>query len=123
MEGYLLVMLGGAIGVALRYGLAVWLQNWLHVGGFPWWTFAASVSGSFAIGLVMAGFLNGQLSGNVRLFLAVGILGGFTTFSSFSYETLGLLQRGEWWRAAAYVAGSVVLGFVAVLVAYRLVMR
>ncbi len=113
-------MLGGAIGSALRYGLAVGLQGWLHVGGFPWWTFAANILGSFLIGLVMAGFLNGSLAEGSRLFLAVGILGGFTTFSSFSYETLSLIQRGEGVKALVYVAASVVLGLLAVTLGFRL---
>lgn len=114
------VMLGGAIGSALRYSLAVWMQSWLHVAGFPWWTFAANVLGSFLIGLVMAGFLNNSLTENSRLFLAVGILGGFTTFSSFSYETLALVQRGDGLKALVYVASSLILGLLAVTLGFRL---
>ena len=112
-------MLGGAIGSALRYGLAVWMQGWGLPGGFPWWTLTANVLGSFAIGLVMAGFQNTQLSDNARLFLAVGILGGFTTFSSFSYETLVMIQQNRWDKALLYVSGSVVLGLLAVWLAYK----
>lgn len=112
-------MLGGAIGSAFRYGLAVWLQSWLHVGGFPWWTLIANVLGSFLIGLVMAGFLNGSLPEASRLFFAVGVLGGFTTFSSFSYETLTLLQKGETAKALLYVASSLLLGLLAVVAGFR----
>lgn len=110
-------MLGGALGSALRYGLAVWMQGWTGLG-FPWWTFTANVLGSLGIGLVMGAFLAGRIGEEARLFLAVGVLGGFTTFSSFSYETLALLQKGEGFRALIYVLGSVATGFFVVLLAF-----
>ena len=107
----LLVMLGGALGSALRYGLGAWVQAWTGPG-FPWST--------FLIGAVLRLSLEGGLSAEARLFLAVGLLGGYTTFSTFSWETLTLLQGGEWLRAWGYVLGSVVLGFAAVLAGYWL---
>lgn len=112
-------MVGGAIGSALRYGLALWMQGWGLAGGFPWWTLAANVLGSFAIGLVMAGIQTGPLSENARLFLAVGVLGGFTTFSSFSYETLAMIEQNRWDKAMLYVSLSVVFSLLAVWLAYR----
>ncbi|MER3480554.1 MAG: fluoride efflux transporter CrcB [Meiothermus sp.] len=119
MGRYLLVMLGGAIGAGLRYGLGAWIQG-LTGPSFPWSTLVINVSGSFLIGVVLRLSLEGNLSTEARLFLAVGILGGYTTFSTFSYETLTLIQQGEWLRALLYVTGSVVLGFGAVWLAYRL---
>jgi len=76
--------------------------------------------GSFLIGVVIRLSLEGALSGEGRLFLAVGVLGGFTTFSTFSYETLALLQDGEVGRALVYVLASVFLGLLLVLLGYRL---
>ncbi|GIW24570.1 fluoride efflux transporter CrcB [Meiothermus sp.] len=122
MERYLLVMLGGAIGAMLRYGLGAWVQG-LSGPGFPWSTFLINISGSFLIGVVLRQSLDGALSPEWRLFLAVGVLGGYTTFSTFSWETLTLVQQGEWLKAFLYVAGSVTLGFVLVFVAYRLAGR
>ncbi len=118
MERYLLVMLGGAIGAMLRYGLGAWVQGLLGPG-FPWSTFLINITGSLLIGLVLRLSLEGALSPEWRLFLAVGMLGGYTTFSTFSWETLTLVQQGEWFKAFLYVAGSVVLGFVLVWLAYR----
>jgi CrcB protein len=122
VERYLLVMLGGAIGAMLRYGLGAWVQG-LSGPGFPWSTFLINISGSFLIGVVLRQSLDGALSPEWRLFLAVGVLGGYTTFSTFSWETLTLVQQGEWLKAFLYVAGSVTLGFVLVFVAYRLAGR
>ncbi len=118
MERYLLVMLGGAIGAMLRYGLGAWVQGLLGPG-FPWSTFLINITGSFLIGLVLRLSLEGALSPEWRLFLAVGVLGGYTTFSTFSWETLNLVQQGEWLKAFLYVTGSVVLGFGLVWLAYR----
>ncbi|MCX8088898.1 MAG: fluoride efflux transporter CrcB [Meiothermus ruber] len=118
MERYLLVMLGGAIGAMLRYGLGAWVQGLLGPG-FPWSTFLINITGSLLIGLVLRLSLEGALSPEWRLFLAVGVLGGYTTFSTFSWETLTLVQQGEWLKAFLYMAGSVVLGFVLVWLAYR----
>lgn len=110
MERYLLVALGGALGSALRYGLGAWVQGVLGPG-FPYSTLVVNALGSFLIGLVLRLSLEGVLSGEARLFLAVGVLGGFTTFSSFSYETLALLQGGEAGRAFLYALGSLLLVF------------
>lgn len=115
-------MLGGAIGSGLRYGLGTGIQSLIGLD-FPWSTLLINVSGSFLIGMVIRLNLEGGLSAEARLFLAMGVLGGYTTFSSFSYETLTLLQRGEWFGALAYALGSLVLGFLAVLVGYRLAGR
>ncbi|WP_038058721.1 fluoride efflux transporter CrcB [Thermus amyloliquefaciens] len=119
MERYLLVALGGALGSLLRYGLGAWVQA-LTGPSFPYSTLLINALGSLLIGLVIRLSLEGALSGEGRIFLAVGVLGGFTTFSTFSYETLALLQDGEVWRALVYVLASVVLGLFLVLLGYRL---
>jgi CrcB protein len=107
MSEVLFVALGGAIGASARYGVSLLALAWLGAG-FPWATLAVNVLGSFAIG-VLAG--QGML-GNARLFWVTGVLGGFTTFSAFSLEAVGLWERAPM-LAIAYVAASLVLGFAA----------
>ena len=89
----LLVAAGGAIGAAARYLAGLWIVACLGAG-FPWGTFFVNVTGSFVIGIVLVLVEGGTLPAGARLFFAVGILGGYTTFSSFSYETLQLLAGG-----------------------------
>jgi len=108
MSNILLVMTGGAIGAALRYGLG--LASLRALGpSWPWGTLAANVLGGFAMGL-LAGWLASRAAGGepIRLFVAVGILGGFTTFSAFSLETMLMIERGELPQALLYVAVSVI---------------
>jgi CrcB protein len=119
VERYLLVMVGGAIGSLLRYLVGAWVQGLLGPT-FPWSTLFVNALGSLLIGAVVRLSLEGALSGEARLFLAVGLLGGFTTFSSFSYETLALLQDGEALAALAYALGSLLLGFFLAYLGYRL---
>lgn len=114
-----MVALGGALGSLLRYGLGAWAQGLLGPG-FPYSTLLVNALGSLLIGVVVRLSLEGALSGEARLFLAMGVLGGFTTFSTFSYETVLLLQDGEFLKALAYVGLSVVLGVFLALLGYRL---
>ena len=109
----LLVAGGGGIGAAARFLVGEWMQT-LFKAGFPWGTFIANVSGSFLIGIVLAFFEANVVSPGARLFLAVGILGGYTTFSTFSYETLGLLTKGQLGLTLLYVLGQVTLSLAAV---------
>jgi fluoride exporter len=105
-----LVFVGGGIGSVLRYALATAVQR-SAPGPYPSGTFAVNLAGCFAIGLVGAlGLERAAISPEARVFLMVGILGGFTTFSSFAWETLGLLSVRDVLRATLYVAGSVFLG-------------
>jgi len=123
MPATLLVMIGGAIGAALRYHLGA-LSLRLLGPGWPWGTLTANVAGGFAMG-ALAGWLALRASGggeSLRLFLAVGVLGGFTTFSAFSLETLLMIERGEVASALAYVLLSV-LGAVTALWLGLLLMR
>ena|SRR5436190_20716857 len=107
MTRLLWICLGGAVGTAGRYLLGDWL---MRVAGpaFPWGTLAVNVLGSFLLGLVMQLALSTDwISPTVRLTLATGVLGGFTTYSSFNYETLRLLEGGSWLLAGANLAGTV----------------
>ncbi|MCW2363338.1 MULTISPECIES: fluoride efflux transporter CrcB [Sphingobium] len=109
MLNTVLVMIGGAIGAALRYQLG---RASLRImgPGYPWGTLAANVLGGLAMGLV-AGWLaaryQGQQGEQIRLLVAVGLLGGFTTFSAFSLETMLMIERGEALNALGYVLLSV----------------
>jgi CrcB protein len=104
---YLHVLIGGAAGSLLRYAFSRFVLE--HYGGrFPLGTFLINVAGSFLIGVVVT-----SLGANWRPLLVTGILGGFTTFSAFEWETFSLGQDGFPGMAVAYAAGSVVAGFVA----------
>ncbi|SFV32869.1 CrcB protein [Devosia crocina] len=110
MNSFLLVGAGGAIGAIARYGLAL-LVGRFWSGDFPLATLLANVIGSFAMGVfvgLMAKLIPAAQN-ELRLLVAVGLLGGFTTFSAFSLDTIVLLQRGQLLSAIAYVALSVVV--------------
>jgi fluoride exporter len=113
---YLLIALGGALGSVARYALSGVIAQ--HIGEtFPWGTLIVNATGSFAIGFFAT--LTGPdgrwlVSGEARQFFMIGICGGYTTFSSFSLQTLALTRDGEWLRAGGNIAGSVVLCLVAV---------
>jgi fluoride exporter len=105
--GFLIVFLGGGIGAALRHGVNLASARLLGTG-FNYATLIENVSGSFVMGLLVAYFaFKGGLSQHWRLFLTTGILGGYTTFSAFSLDTILLYERGEPWLAALYAALSV----------------
>jgi CrcB protein len=111
---------GGAAGTLLRYWLNLLMTAWFGER-LPWGTIVINISGSFLIGLLAALTEPGgrwMASSDIRLFLMVGVCGGYTTFSSFSLQTLILLQTGEPLRAAANVVGSVTLGLLAVWIGY-----
>ncbi len=116
----LLVLAGGGLGSAARYLVGVWVRTRFGEA-FPWGTLAVNVAGSFLIGLIAAlADDRGGMSPNVRLFLIVGVLGGFTTFSSFSLETLRLAEGQAVARSVVYVAGSVALALGAVVLGMTL---
>jgi len=104
---------GGALGVNARYWLGVWMNRWASPQ-FPWATFTINVSGSFAIGFLTMALARWLPHPNVRLMVLVGFLGGYTTFSTFAYDSLTLLERGETGLSLANLVGSVVAGMVAV---------
>jgi CrcB protein len=111
---YLLIALGGAAGSVLRYLLGGLVQR-SSSSGFPIGTMVVNVSGCFLIGILVRQFLNMQLSNDLRALMIVGFCGGFTTFSTFSAETLALIEGGEYARATAYVFLSVTLCLLATL--------
>jgi CrcB protein len=110
------VALGGALGSAARFGLSGWIANrWGET--FPWGTLAANVTGSLAIGFfatLTAPDGRWLVPNTTRLFFLTGFCGGYTTFSSFSLQTLTLIQEGEWLPALGNILGSVLLCLFAV---------
>ena len=119
--GYLIVFLGGGIGAALRHGINLGTARFVG-NGFPYATFFINVSGSFVMGFIAAWFaFKGDASQHWRLFLTTGILGGYTTFSTFSLDAALLYERGQLALAAAYVIGSVVLGLIGLFAGLALV--
>jgi fluoride exporter len=110
MNPLILTMAGGAIGAGARYLTGIGATRLLG-SGWPWGTLIVNVIGGFLIGILAARTGAGD---PWRLFLGVGVLGGFTTFSAFSLETLGLIERGAWGHAAAYVSVSVAASVAAV---------
>ncbi len=122
MRAVLLVCLGGAVGSGARYLISSWLQS---SGSFPWGTLAVNVVGSFALaGLMQAGVEAGRVPEHLQLALGAGVLGGFTTYSAFNYETFRYLQDGAWGTAALYLTLTMVVclaaGFLGILLARAL---
>ena len=106
MERLLVVALGGAIGTVLRYAVTVGAIQALGTG-FPYGTLVVNLIGAFIIGLVQALAADTTLvPESTRLFLTTGMLGGFTTYSAFSYETVRLIELHAWAQASVYVLGT-----------------
>ena len=119
IKNFLYIALGGAVGSVLRYAISLLFRN---TQNFPWATFIVNLLGSFLIGLIF-GYIskNSTISTSTTLFLTVGLCGGFTTFSTFSKESLQLIQIGNYWGASFYIAGSVILGILLAAFGYFLV--
>jgi CrcB protein len=123
VNGVLAVMAGGGIGAALRYIIASYVARF-HSGPFPLGTFLINVTGSFIIGLLMTFFLyRSDLNPAWRLFLVTGVLGGYTTFSSFEWEILTAVKSGAAVAAILNVLLSVALGFVGVWIGAALIVN
>ena len=120
IKNLLLVGFGGGIGSMLRYGTALLMNTKL----FPYATLTVNITGSFIIGIVFAMSIKEEgLSNNWKLFLATVICGGFTTFSAFSLENMGLLQSGKYGMAITFISLSVVLGIIATFLGYHLIIK
>jgi CrcB protein len=123
MYPYLLVAIGGALGSVARYGTGVAVGRVWNLS-FPLGTMLINIAGSLVMGLFIGDLARTTPSwqADARLFVAVGILGGFTTFSSFSLDTIAMIERGDIGPALAYVLASVIIGIGALYVGL-LVMR
>lgn len=100
---YLLIATGGAVGSLLRFLVTSWAVRISGAGGFPWGTFAVNASGSFLIGVLWALSAANYVSSPMRFLLFTGLLGGYTTYSAFSAETMQLFQHGATGMALGYV--------------------
>jgi CrcB protein len=116
MQGVLLVGLGGALGAIARYGIGL-LALRLFGAGFPWGTLVVNVIGGLAMGVVFTLYHDKR---DLSLLLATGVLGGFTTFSAFSLETVRMMERGAFVTAISYVIASVVLSCAALMIGVAL---
>ena len=124
MTRLLIVGLGGALGSMARYGAGVLAQRLVPNATWPWGTFGVNLIGGLLMGLAV-GWLSqrGQGGEDMRLFAAVGVLGGFTTFSAFSLETALMIERRDYGLAGAYVAGSVALSVAALFLGLMIARR
>ena len=112
---------GGAIGAVMRYGVNISAVK-LWGADFPWATLIVNVAGSFVMGLLIAVFAHlWQPSETLRIFLVTGLLGAFTTFSTFSLDISLLWERGNYWSMTAYTGSSVFLSIAALFAAMALV--
>lgn len=117
IKNLILVAAGGGIGAVIRYWLFFLVKN----QPFPYATFVINIVGSFALGLIIAWSLKVEnFPEGAKLFLTVGICGGFTTFSTFSLENLLLLQEGKYNLAFVYIVSSVVVGIIAAWFGFKL---
>jgi len=118
MKQLLLVGLGGFIGTVARFGVSK-LNIYWHFLSIPMGTLTVNVLGSFLIGFLVGISSKSEiLSPDLRLFLMVGVCGGFTTFSSFSNENMMLMQNGQFLTALLYTGASILFGFLAVYLGY-----
>ncbi len=122
LHPFTLLMVGGGIGANARYWLGKWIREVHGEIAFPWATFTINVAGSVVLGFVASAFLHHPNESRRvwYLLLGTGFCGGFTTFSTFSLETLELMREGRTGTAAAYVFGSVAAGLFGVWLAMKL---
>lgn len=110
---YLWVGIGGFLGANARYGMTRLVADRLGPS-WPWGTFLINVLGAFLIGIVLTILTERTIGDDVwRQVIVIGFLGGYTTFSSYTFEAISLAQRGDWGAAALYVLGSNALGLIA----------
>lgn len=120
VKNLLFVFVGGGLGAAARYWLSGAVYDWLP-STFPYGNLLVNISGCFLIGVLMAALQDRFLvDPSLRVFLIIGILGGFTTFSSFSYETLALVQDREYLHASTNIVASLFGCLIATVVGQRL---
>ena len=125
MTRFLIVAAGGALGAVARYGVGGWAQRLFPAAQWPWATLTVNVVGGLLMGL-LAGWLafrGGAHGESIRLFAAVGVLGGFTTFSAFSLEAALMIERRQLAMAGGYVAASVALSVLALFIGLMVARR
>jgi CrcB protein len=110
VEKFLWISIGAVFGANLRY----WLADWAAArwgGNFPYGTFLINMTGSFILGMVVALITDHYIiDPRLRVLITVGLLGSFTTFSTYTYESIALIQQGQWWLGLVNLFGSSLLG-------------
>lgn len=119
LSSILSVACGAAIGGVFRFLISFWFRA--DAGKFPYATCFINIAGSFLLGTIIAWSLKHPMSNSVKLFLATGFCGGFTTFSTFSMDWLGLMQSGQNLLGLTYILISVVGGLLCVWLGYRMI--
>ena len=122
MNIILAIAIAGGVGSVLRYVVGQAAQRVFHVS-FPVGTLLVNIIGCVLVGIVTRHYLNDETAPVLRAALIVGFCGGFTTFSTFSLETVGLIAAGDWPKAAAYVIASTALCLLGTAAAYQLAIR
>lgn len=117
MEKYGLVALGGVIGASLRYAVSEWFGP---TDTFPFATITVNLVGSFCLGLITIGLNNEYISANTGLLVGTGGFGAFTTMSTFSVDTVKLLEKGEWNVALVYICVTTTMGPILALLGWKL---
>jgi CrcB protein len=117
---FFLIFLGGGFGSILRYGVGKWISAF-YPSAFPWGTWVVNFLGSLFIGIILVYFSKNPHLQPYKLFLATGFCGGFTTFSTFSYENWSLWSKGDYFTFFLYISSSVFLGVLAVMIGAYLV--
>jgi len=120
MKLLLYVGTGGFLGSVARYAISRWMNQQI-LSSIPWGTMTVNIAGCFIIGLIYALAFKSDLAPEWRLLIATGFCGGFTTFSSFSYENIALLQDGQFGAALFYIGGSLLLGLAATVAGIALI--
>ncbi len=125
MTRFLIVAAGGALGAMARYGVGLWAFRLYPASTWPWATLMVNGIGGLLMGLLTGwlAFRGGTHGESLRLFAAVGLLGGFTTFSAFSLETVLMIERRQFAMAGGYVAASVVLAIAALFIGLMVARR
>lgn len=119
MQKILAVALGGSIGAVLRYLIYVFINKSSN-SNFPWATIAVNLAGSFIIGLLWGFFEKFHITAGLRLFIFVGILGSFTTFSTFAFDAFTMMKSGDFKSMIAYVLITNVIGILLAIAGYQL---
>jgi len=120
MKTALIIGLGSFLGGSTRFLISNFVQS-SFTSIFPYGTFVVNISGCFLIGLTLGYSSKYYLDTSWQLFLTTGILGGFTTFSAFSLESINMLRNGDNWPALVYILASVVGGLIATMIGYTLI--
>ena len=119
LTSILSVAFGAALGGVLRYIISDWLRA--DTGKFPYATCLINILGSFILGMIVAWSIKNSMSTSMKLFLATGFCGGFTTFSTFSLDWLGLMQSGQTTFGLVYILASVIGGLLFAWIGFRMI--